>query len=321
MTLQSMSIEIQEQPFRHRTVLLDEAVDCLIGNNNGQYVDGTFGRGGHSRLILSRLGESGKLMGIDKDPEAIKVAQELMAEDSRFHICHGSFAQIKAFVEERAGGEKVDGILLDLGVSSPQLDDASRGFSFMKDGPLDMRMDTSRGMSAADWLAVADEDEITDVIKRFGEEKFGRRMAKGIIAARAEAPITTTAQLAKIIAGANPVWPKKIHPATKAFQGIRIFINSELDDLERVMEDSLELLKPGGRLVIISFHSLEDRMVKRFIRRHEKGDEVPSWVPLTDEQLNRRLKSFGKARKPGAEEVSGNPRARSAVMRVAERLA
>ncbi|WP_087106311.1 16S rRNA (cytosine(1402)-N(4))-methyltransferase RsmH [Parendozoicomonas haliclonae] len=312
-----MSKEVQDKQFRHKTVLLDEAVECLIGDQNGLYVDGTFGRGGHSRLILSALGEGGRLMGIDKDPEAIAVAEQLMAEDQRFRICHGSFARIKEF----AGEEKVDGILLDLGVSSPQLDDASRGFSFMNDGPLDMRMDTSRGMSAADWLATAEEDEITDVIKRFGEEKFGRRMAKAIIAERQVTPITTTARLAKIIAEANPVWPKKIHPATKAFQGIRIFINSELDDLERVMEDSLELLKPGGRLVIISFHSLEDRMVKRFIRRHEKGDEVPSWVPLTDEQLNRKLKSVGKARKPGPVEVSANARARSAVMRVAERLA
>ncbi len=312
-----MSAEIKDEQFKHRTVLLDEAVDCLIGDTNGFYVDGTFGRGGHSRLILANLAEQGQLMGTDKDPQAIEVGKALMAEDSRFRICHGSFAQMKEFV----GEQKVDGILLDLGVSSPQLDDASRGFSFMKDGPLDMRMDTSRGMSAADWLAVADEDEITDVIKRFGEEKFGRRMAKGIIAARQDAPITTTARLAKIIAEANPVWPKKIHPATKAFQGIRIFINSELDDLERVMENSLELLKPGGRLVIISFHSLEDRMVKRFIRRHEKGDDVPGWVPLTDEQLNRKLKSIGKARKPGPQEIDGNPRARSAVMRVAERLA
>ena len=320
MTLQTMSTEIQNKSLKHHTVLLDEAVDCLITNKSGQYIDGTFGRGGHSRLILSQLNDGGQLLGIDKDPEAIKVADKLMAEDKRFRICHGSFADMKSFVAQLAGGEKVDGILLDLGVSSPQLDNASRGFSFMKDGPLDMRMDTSRGMSAADWLAVADEDEITDVIKRFGEEKFGRRMAKAIVAARAEKPITNTAQLAKIMAEANSVWPKKIHPATKAFQGIRIFINSELDDLERVMEDSLELLKPGGRLVIISFHSLEDRMVKRFIRRHEKGDEAPSWVPLTDEQLNRRLKSIGKARKPGQEEVSGNPRARSAVMRVAERL-
>ncbi|WP_281648604.1 16S rRNA (cytosine(1402)-N(4))-methyltransferase RsmH [Parendozoicomonas sp. Alg238-R29] len=303
--------------FQHKTVLLDEAVDCLVADSNGHYIDGTFGRGGHSRLILSQLDNEGQLTGIDKDPVAVSVAQELEQEDGRFRICHGSFAQIKEF----AGGEKVDGILLDLGVSSPQLDDAGRGFSFQNDGPLDMRMDTSRGMSAADWLAVASEDEITDVIKRFGEEKFGRRMAKGILEAREQAPITRTAQLAKIIADANPVWPKKIHPATKAFQGIRIFINSELDDLERLMEDSLELLKPGGRLVIISFHSLEDRMVKRFIRRHEKGDDVPSWVPLTEEQLNRRLKSVGKARKAGPEEVDGNPRARSAVMRVAERLA
>ena len=299
MTLQSMSTEILDKPFKHHTVLLDEAVDCLIGDKNGRYVDGTFGRGGHSRLILSQLEENGQLIGIDKDPEAIKVAKELMAEDDRFCICHGSFAEIKTFIAEAASGEKVDGILLDLGVSSPQLDDASRGFSFMKDGLLDMRMDTSRGLSAAEWLARADEDEITDVIKRFGEEKFGRRMAKGILAAREEAPITTTARLAKIIAEANPVWPKKIHPATKAFQGIRIFINSELEDLERVMEDSLELLKPGGRLVIISFHSLEDRMVKRFIRRHEKGDEVPSWVPLTDDQAQSPSQERGQGQKAG----------------------
>ncbi len=308
---------MMSKKFQHKTVLLDEAVDCLVTDGGGQYIDGTFGRGGHSRLILSQLADDGQLIGIDKDPVAVGVGQTLMEEDKRFRICHSSFADMK----DLTGDEKVDGILLDLGVSSPQLDDASRGFSFQNDGPLDMRMDTSRGLSAAAWLAVADEEEITDVIKRFGEEKFGRRMARGIIEARAEAPITTTARLAKIIADANPVWPKRIHPATKAFQGIRIFINSELDDLERVMENSLELLKPGGRLVIISFHSLEDRMVKRFIRRHEKGDDVPSWVPLTEDQLNRRLKSVGKARKAGPEEIEGNPRARSAVMRVAERLA
>ena len=303
--------------FQHATVLLDEAVDCLIQEPDGHYLDGTFGRGGHSRLILSNLGSQGRLTGVDKDPVAIGHGQSLMGEDQRFRICHGSFAQIK----EYTGEEKLDGILLDLGVSSPQLDDATRGFSFLRDGPLDMRMDTSKGLSAAQWLAVAGENEITDVIKRFGEEKFGRRMARAIVEARKEAPIETTARLAKIIADANPVWPKKIHPATKAFQGIRIFINSELDDLERVLEDSLEVLKPGGRLVVISFHSLEDRMVKRFIRRHEKGVDVPSWVPLTEEQLNRKMKSVGKARKPGPAEVEENPRARSAVMRVAEKIA
>ncbi len=302
--------------FQHATVLLDEAVDCLIRKPEGHYIDGTFGRGGHSRLILSQLNEHGLLTGIDKDPVAVGFGETLMEEDKRFRICHGSFAELKKF----AGEEKLDGILLDLGVSSPQLDDASRGFSFLRDGPLDMRMNTSKGMSASQWLATAGEDEITDVIKRFGEEKFGRRMARAIVEARKEKPVETTSQLAKIIADANPVWPKKIHPATKAFQGIRIFINSELDDLERVLEDSLEVLKPGGRLVIISFHSLEDRMVKRFIRRHEKGDDVPSWVPLTEEQLNRKLKSVGKARKPGPAEVDENPRARSAVMRVAEKL-
>ncbi|MCY4472629.1 MAG: 16S rRNA (cytosine(1402)-N(4))-methyltransferase RsmH [Kistimonas sp.] len=306
--------EIQEDP--HKTVLLDRAVDCLIKRPGGCYVDGTFGRGGHSRLILSRLAAEGRLLAMDRDPQAVAAAAELAASDSRFSIHHGAFSGLQACM----GEQKIDGLLLDLGVSSPQLDEAGRGFSFLRDGPLDMRMDTSRGISAREWLAQADEQEITVVLKTLGEEKFGRRMARALVEAREKEPLVSTTQLADILAHACPVWPKKIHPATRAFQGIRIFVNSELDELSQVLDASLSVLKPGGRLVVISFHSLEDRLVKRFIRRHSRGDELPDWVPVTQDQLSRRLVPVGKACKASPGEVESNPRARSAVMRVAERL-
>ena len=312
-------LESMNEQYRHQTVLLSEAVEALVSSPEGLYVDGTFGRGGHSRAVLEKLSSDGRLIGIDKDPEAVAVGHALTQADSRFHICHGSFAELEQFV----GQQQVDGVLLDLGVSSPQLDNPERGFSFLQDGPLDMRMNTEHGISAADWIAEADEAEIADVLKRFGEERFGRRMARAIVQAREIEPIVTTGRLAHIISEANPSWEKGKHPATRAFQGIRIFVNSELDDLNRVLEQALEALKPGGKLVVISFHSLEDRIVKRFIRKHEKGDtDIPSWVPLTEDQLNasRRLKSCGKAVKSGKDELDVNPRARSAVMRVAVKL-
>ncbi|WP_415883636.1 16S rRNA (cytosine(1402)-N(4))-methyltransferase RsmH [Neptuniibacter sp. QD34_54] len=310
------------QEFKHITVLLNEAVEALVQDASGFYVDGTFGRGGHSALVLDQLAEDGQLMGIDKDPTAIAHAHERFADEDRFSIAHGSFAQLQEFVTERGLQGQVDGILLDLGVSSPQLDDASRGFSFLNDGPLDMRMDTSSGESAADWIARAEEKEIADVIYTYGEERFSRRMAKEIVAKREEEPITTTAQLSKIIAEANPAWEKGKNPATRAFQGIRIHINRELEDLESCLDQALEMLKVGGRLVVISFHSLEDRIVKRFIRQHVKGDEhIPRGIPVTNDMLKIRLKNVGKAVKASASETEENVRARSAVMRVAEKVA
>lgn len=310
------------QEFKHITVLLEEAVSALVQDQSGFYVDGTFGRGGHSALVLKGLNENGRLMGIDKDPTAIAHAHERFKDDDRFSIAHGSFAQLQQFVADRGMEGKVDGVLLDLGVSSPQLDDASRGFSFLNDGPLDMRMDTTQGESAADWIARADEKEIADVIYTYGEEKFSRRMAKAIVAHREQAPITTTGQLSKIIAEANPAWEKGKNPATRAFQGIRIHINRELEDLEGCLDQALENLKVGGRLVIISFHSLEDRIVKRFIRQHVKGDEhLPPGIPFTNDMLKIRLKNIGKAIKAGSAETESNVRARSAVMRIAEKVA
>ena len=301
----------------HRTVLLHEAVDALLTDLSGIYVDGTFGRGGHSRLILSKLNNVGQLMGIDKDPAAIASAEALARQDARFAIHHGSFTDLDAL----AGIDRqVDGILLDLGVSSPQLDDPGRGFSFTQDGPLDMRMNHQQGESAAQWLARAQEQEISRVIWEYGEDRFSRRMARAIVREREIEPILTTKRQAGIIAGACPTREKGKHPATRAFQAIRIHINRELEDLVLCLDRALEKLKPGGRLVIISFHSLEDRIVKRFIRKHQKGDELPSWLPVTEAQLNRRMKSLGKAVKPSPQEVADNPRARSAVMRVAEKL-
>jgi 16S rRNA (cytosine1402-N4)-methyltransferase len=311
---------MNEDNFSHITVLLDEAVEGLVQIPEGVYIDGTFGRGGHSGLILKQLNENGRLIAIDKDPEARKRADELFAGDSRFKMQAGSFAQLEEFCEAEDLVGKLDGVLLDLGVSSPQLDDASRGFSFMKDGPLDMRMDPDSGESAAQWIARASEEEIADVIYTYGEERYSRRMAKSIVYHRADEPIVTTKRLAEIVKEAHPKWEKGKHPATKAFQGIRIFINSELEDLEKCLDQSLDMLKVGGRLVVISFHSLEDRIVKRFIRLYEKGKQVPRDIPVMNEDLNLRLKSIGKAVKPSKNEVGDNVRSRSAVMRMAVKL-
>ncbi len=305
---------------QHITVLLNEAVEALVTDTSGFYVDGTFGRGGHSGLILQQLAVNGHLLAIDKDLAAIATARQRFGEDSRFDIAHGSFAELAQLVDARGMTGKVSGVLLDLGVSSPQLDEAERGFSFMQDGPLDMRMDQSRGQSAADWVNSADEDEIARVLKEFGEERFAKRMARAIVAERQKQPFTRTKHLAEVVKEANPAWEKGKHPATRAFQAIRIHVNNELGDLDVVLDQALEVLAPGGRLVVISFHSLEDRVVKRFIRRQEQGDPVPKGLPIRDDQLNKRMRALGKAIKASDAEVNMNVRSRSAVMRVAEKL-
>lgn len=301
----------------HTTVLLAEAVEALVTDAAGVYIDGTFGRGGHSRLALARLASEGRLYGVDKDPQAVAVGETLAAEDSRFAMVHDSFADALQHREWPA----LQGVLLDLGVSSPQLDDAERGFSFSQDGPLDMRMNTSAGISAADWVAAAAVEEMQQVFRDYGEERFARRIANAIVEARAEQAITRTAQLAKIVAEANPAWEKHKHPATRVFQAIRIHVNQELADLQRLLDSVIDRLAIGGRLVVISFHSLEDRMVKRFMRDQSRGQVVPRHVPVTEANSGQRLRLIGKAIKPSADEVAANVRARSAVMRVAERVA
>lgn len=305
--------------FSHRSVLLDSAVDYMVSDPDGKYVDATFGRGGHSRLILERLSASGQLLGIDKDPEAISAAEELAAHDSRFGHFHGSFAELGRAISE-AGWEQAGGILMDLGVSSPQLDDASRGFSFMREGPLDMRMNPLQSPSAAEWLASAEEREIADVIFRYGEERFSRRIARLVVERRQETPIETTLQLAELVSTAIPKKEKHKHPATRTFQAVRIFINRELEDLELGLQAAVDRLAPGGRLVVISFHSLEDRVVKRFMRDLARGPRLPKGIPVTADQEVSDFRLIGKASKAAAGEVSENVRARSAVMRVLERI-
>jgi 16S rRNA (cytosine1402-N4)-methyltransferase len=305
----------------HSTVLLKEAVDGLAIDADGLYIDGTFGRGGHTAELLSRLSDRGSVIAIDKDLDAIAAGQVRFAEEDRLTLVHASFAELAEIVKQAGKHGEVSGVLLDLGVSSPQLDVAERGFSFLRDGPLDMRMDTSKGLSAAEWLASADEQEIAKVIKEYGEERFARRMAAAIVRERAEKPIERTVQLAKILADAHPAWERGKHPATKAFQAIRIFINRELADLEDLLQQVIDSLAVGGRLVVISFHSLEDRRVKRFIRDQERGIKLPKNLPIPDVDRGVRLVKVGKAIKPAVIEVENNVRARSAVMRIAERVA
>lgn len=305
----------------HKPVLLEETLTALNIKPEGLYIDGTFGRGGHSQEILKRLGENGKLLGFDKDPQAIDTANSIAANDDRLHVKRGSFTQLKETVEALGWQGKVNGIFLDLGVSSPQLDDATRGFSFRFDGPLDMRMDPDNGQSAAQWLASAEERDIMMVLFDYGEEKFARRIAKAIVEAREEQPINTTKRLASIVAAANPSKERNKDPSTRTFQAIRIFINQELEDLKTCLTQAVDLLAPGGRLVVISFHSLEDRIVKRFIRDQCKGDDFPLDLPVQHAQLNQNMKMIGKAIKSGRKELDENPRARSAVMRTAEKLA
>jgi 16S rRNA (cytosine1402-N4)-methyltransferase len=308
--------------FTHITVLLEEAVEALAVRADGCYLDGTFGRGGHSRLILQQLGPDGRLLGFDKDPQAIATGQALAAEDGRFVIVQRSFAELGEEALNQGFAGKVSGILLDLGVSSPQLDDAERGFSFMNDGPLDMRMDPSRGVSAAEFVNTAPAEEIARVFKEYGEERFARRMAGAVVARRETQPFTRTGDLAEVLKVANPAWEKGKNPATRAFQGLRIHVNNELGDLEAGLEAALENLEVGGRLVVISFHSLEDRIVKLFMRKLVKGeaDNMPRNLPIRHQAFEPKIKLIGKAQFASDTETKANPRSRSAVMRVAEKL-
>ncbi|MGI9289298.1 MAG: 16S rRNA (cytosine(1402)-N(4))-methyltransferase RsmH [Pseudomonadales bacterium] len=306
----------------HQTVLLTEAVDALVWNEDGIYIDGTFGGGGHAREILARLSEKGRLFGIDKDPQAVQVGQELAANESRFEMYSGSFTEMKQQLEQQGIHGEIAGILLDLGVSSPQIDQAERGFSFSNDGPLDMRMNPVAGISAAQWVNSATSEEIAGVLKTYGEERFARRIANAICAARDEQEITTTTQLSAIIKQAHPRWEPKRHPATKSFQAIRIFINDELTDLQQMLDQALDLLTSSGRLVVISFHSLEDRIVKRFMRSagFDNIAHAPAYIPLRNTATREpALRPLGKRIKPTQSEIENNIRARSAVMRVAEK--
>lgn len=305
----------------HRPVMLEEVLAGLKLRANGVYIDGTFGRGGHSLAILEHLGEDGRLIAIDKDPQAVAMGEQTAARDARFQIQRGTFAMLGQIAATLDLQGKVDGILLDLGVSSPQLDDADRGFSFMQDGPLDMRMDPDQGLSAAAWLAQADAKDIARVLKVYGEERFAKRIAQAIVRQRQETPIERTGQLAELIAAAVPKRDKHKHPATRSFQAIRIFINQELEDLQAVLPHTIDLLAPHGRLAVISFHSLEDRMVKRFIRREHQGEPLPPGLPIMGAGHHAKLKPVGKAQRASDAEVATNPRARSAVLRIAERMA
>lgn len=307
----------------HLSVLLNEAIDGMAIKTDGYYLDATFGRGGHSRAILSLLGPKGRLLAIDRDPTAIAAAEPLLA-DPRFHIIHSPFAVLADIARDQQLAGQLNGILFDLGVSSPQLDDAERGFSFMRDGPLDMRMDPTSGISAADWLSQADVEDISFVLREYGEEKYAWRIAQAIVGSRETQPITRTAQLALLISNTVPKSHKeKKHPATRSFQAIRIYINSELEQIKQALHAAVDTLKTGGRLVVISFHSLEDRLVKQFMRRLSKGEPVPRGLPLTDAQLQQKipLKLIGKAIMPSEQELRLNPRARSAVLRIAEKCA
>ena len=303
----------------HVTVLLNEAVAGLQVQPAGVYVDGTFGRGGHSRLILSQLGKDGRLVVFDKDPQAIAVAQELARQDARVLVVHEGFSALKRSLQQ-LGISRINGALFDLGISSPQVDDAGRGFSFRFDAPLDMRMDTTRGQSAAQWLAVAEEQDIHEVIKNYGEERFSRQIARTIVAQREQSPITTTGQLARLVAQVVRTRERGQDPATRTFQAIRIFINRELEEITVVLPQVMECLVAGGRMAVISFHSLEDRIVKRFMQQYSKPAPLPRWAVVKEaEREQPPLRLIGKAQKPAPAEIEVNPRARSAVLRVAER--
>jgi len=304
----------------HTPVLLGPVLEGLHIKANGCYVDGTFGRGGHSSAILERLSADGRLIAIDRDPQAIASAPEALLADPRFELIRGECAQLEKFIEERDLVGRVDGVLLDLGVSSPQLDEAGRGFSFLRDGPLDMRMDPDAGISAADWLARVDEKELKRILKIYGEERNAARIARAIVSAREDAPIRRTGQLAKVIADAAPSHGDRIHPATRSFQAIRIVINDELEQLRAVLGQIVNVLRQGGRLCIISFHSLEDRLVKRFIREASREPEQYRGMPSVPPEYRPKLKPIGKLIEATAEEIAANRRARSARLRVAERL-
>jgi 16S rRNA (cytosine1402-N4)-methyltransferase len=310
--------------YEHKPVLLDEVIEALNIRADGYYIDATFGRGGHSREILKRLGPEGKLHAFDKDPDAIKSISTDLVQDQRFDIIKGSFTMLTQHVKQHDLQGQIAGILFDFGVSSPQLDDAGRGFSFRFDAPLDMRMNPEEGLSVAEWLNKADETDIANVIYEYGEERASRRIAKVIVNARNESPIETTTQLAELVRQAVPTKrnrnkTKEIHPATKTFQALRIFINHELDDIKDVLPQAVDALCPGGRLAAISFHSLEDRIVKRFIRNESTPKDYPPELPIMPDNSNVRLKTIGKKIRAGEKETNENPRARSAVLRIAER--
>lgn len=305
--------------YQHITVLLNEAVDALAVREDGIYVDGTFGRGGHSRLILSRLGSQGRLIVFDKDPQAIEAAQKLAEQDGRVTVVHDGFSSFQTTLD-KLGIEEIDGALFDLGISSPQIDDGARGFSFRFDAPLDMRMDPTRGMSAAEWIATASEQDLHEVIKNYGEERFSRQIARAIVAQRTESPIDTTRKLAQLVAQNVRTRERGQDPATRTFQAVRIFINRELEEVEAVLPQVMGRLKQGGRLAVIAFHSLEDRLVKQFVKKYSQHPPLPRWAAVKEADLPLPpLKAVGKAIKPGVEETASNPRARSAVLRVAER--
>jgi 16S rRNA (cytosine1402-N4)-methyltransferase len=304
----------------HVPVLLGPVLEGLKIKPDGCYVDGTFGRGGHSREILKRLGGDGRLIAIDRDPQAIASAPASLTDDPRFELVRGEIAQLKTIIGERGLDGHVDGLLFDLGVSSPQLDEAERGFSFMRDGPLDMRMDPDSGTSASEWLAIVDERELKQVLRKYGEEKNAARIARAVVSARQVAPISRTAQLARIVEEASPRRGQKIHPATRTFQAIRIAVNKELEQLEAVLAQSVDVMKQGARLCVISFHSLEDRIVKRFMRQASRETEQYRGMPDVPEEFRPRLRTVGKAISATDDEVDANRRARSAHLRIAERI-
>jgi 16S rRNA (cytosine1402-N4)-methyltransferase len=306
---------------QHLSVLLEESVHALVVDPNGIYVDGTFGRGGHSRGILARLGSGGRLIAIDRDPEAVAAGRALAQADRRFSMLSGRFGSIADLLAQVGVHGNLSGLLLDLGVSSPQLDTAARGFSFSAEGPLDLRMDPREGESAAQWLARASEAEIVEVLRDFGEERFARRIARNIVALRGQSPLLTTTQLAALVAHSVPTREPGKHPATRTFQALRIRINEELSEIQDCLRQSCDLLAQTGRLVVISFHSLEDRIVKRFMRAESLGPLLPKGLPVTAKESRGRLRILGKPVRPSVLEIESNPRARSAIMRVAERLA
>lgn len=304
----------------HQSVLMTEVLNQLAIRSDGIYLDATFGRGGHAQAILKQLGPAGRLLAMDKDPDAVAYARQQFSHDKRFLIQHGSFAKLGIFLSEQNLVGKIDGVFFDLGVSSPQLDEAARGFSFLRSGKLDMRMDFTSGIDAATWIAGVSEKELARVLYEYGEERFSRRIAKAIVAARQKQPIVTTQQLAEIVAAAHPAWQEGKHPATRSFQAIRIAINHELDDLQEGLLQALHVLKMGGRLLVISFHSLEDRIVKHFMQHQERGDNFPAKLPVKHDNYLPKFKRLGRAIKASEQEVNANPRARSAILRVGEKI-
>ena len=304
----------------HQPVLCEEVLQALAVNPGGCYVDGTYGRGGHSAGIVAGLGADGRLLVVDRDPVAIEAASQRFGAEARLVIRQGSFADLADLVADVFGDRKVDGVLLDLGVSSPQLDEAERGFSLTRDGPLDMRFDPNRGMSAAEWLLKVDEKDLADVLRQLGEERQARRIARAVVTSRQQQPLTRTAQLAELVASVVRADKPGRHPATRTFQAIRIFINDELGALARGLDAALACLAPSGRLCVISFHSLEDRIVKRFMRRNSEPDPVYRGLPHIPAEAQPKLRYVGKAVRPSAAEVAANPRSRSAILRTAECL-